>query len=145
MVCVSDEVRDAVRRHTGRFERVVTIPNGVDTELFSPGPADPGLRAELGLEGRFVVGWIGSFRRFHGIDVLIEAAARARRDVPELALLLVGDGLGRPALEVHARKLGVPAVLPGTVAYPPRARLRPAHGRGRGARGGRARSSTTRR
>ena len=117
VVCVSEEVRDAVRRHTGRSDGVVSIPNGVDTDRFFPAPADPELQSALGLEDRFVVGWIGSFRRFHGIDVLVEAAAIAQRDIPNLALLMVGDGLGRPALELHARKLAVPAVLPGTVTY----------------------------
>src|SRR5262245_38988319 len=50
VVCVSDEVEASVRRLTGRSHAVVTIPNGVDTCLFSPGPPDPVLRREVGLD-----------------------------------------------------------------------------------------------
>jgi glycosyltransferase involved in cell wall biosynthesis len=93
------------------------VPNGVDVALFHPGPADPRLRASLGLDEHFVVGWSGSFRAFHGLDVLVEAAAIARKQVPQLALLLAGDGVERAALERRAAELGVPAVFPGTVGY----------------------------
>jgi glycosyltransferase involved in cell wall biosynthesis len=119
VVCVSDEVADQVRRVVGRTDGVVVVPNGVDTHLFAPGAPDPGLRASLGIgEGSFVVGWTGSFRSFHGIDALIEAVARLRERLPNAVLLLVGDGLGRPAVETRARDLGVKAVFTGTVPYP---------------------------
>ena len=117
VVCVSEEVAASVRRVADRSSDVVVIPNGVDTARFHPEAPDPALRAKLGLDGRFVVGWSGSFRTFHGLDTLLDAAARARRDVADLALLLVGDGLGRPAVEQRAAELGVPLVLPGTVEY----------------------------
>jgi glycosyltransferase involved in cell wall biosynthesis len=117
VVCVSEEVAESVRRRGWRRDGVVVVPNGVDTERFTPGPGDPGLRARLGLDDAFVVGWAGSFRSFHGLDTLLEAAAVAGRDIDDLHLLLVGDGLARPALEARARELGVRAVFTGTVPF----------------------------
>ena len=117
VVCISAEVSESVIRCTGRRTGVVTIPNGVDTELFSPGPADAGLRHELGLDDAFVVGWAGSFRRFHGLETLVDAAAVLTNRVPNLRVLLLGDGFQRAAIEERARARGVDLVLPGTIAY----------------------------
>lgn len=117
VVCVSEEVREAVVRCSGRRTDVVTIPNGVDTERFTPGAADPALRSSLGLDDAFVVGWAGSFRRFHGLETLVDAAASLRADIPNLRLLLLGDGFRRAAIEARARARGVELVLPGTVSY----------------------------
>ena len=116
VVCVSEEVVDSVVRHTGRRTGVVALPNGVDTERFTPGPAPAGLRDALGLGGGFVVGWAGSFRRFHGLETLVDAVAELRR-TDDAVLLMVGDGFQRAAIERRAAERGVPLVLPGTVAY----------------------------
>ena len=79
VVCVSDEVAEQVRRVSGRSDGVVVIPNGVDTQLFAPGPPDAALRDGLGIPGdAFVIGWTGSFRGFHGLDTLLDAVARVR-------------------------------------------------------------------
>lgn len=117
VVCVSEEVVESVTRHTGRRTGVVAIPNGVDTERFAPGPPPGGLRAELGIDDAYVVGWAGSFRRFHGLETLVDAVAALGRDRDRVALLLVGDGFQRPAIEARAHDRGVRLVLPGTVAY----------------------------
>ncbi|MFA5884672.1 MAG: glycosyltransferase [Acidimicrobiia bacterium] len=117
VVCVSDEVTESVVRCSGRRTGVVTIPNGVDTDLFSPGDPDAGLRSDLGLDDAFVVGWAGSFRRFHGLETLVDAVAVLATRVPNVRVLLLGDGFGRAAVEERARERGVSLVLPGTVAY----------------------------
>ena len=106
-----------MRRRGWRRDGVVVVPNGVDTDRFTPGPADPRLRARLGLDGAFVVGWAGSFRSFHGLDTLLEAAAIAGRDIDDLHLLLVGDGLARPRSRPALAELGVRAVFTGTVPF----------------------------
>src|SRR5574337_770490 len=55
-------------------ERVTVIPNAVDVESFQlSGPADPVLRARLGLKGATVVGFVGSFYAYEGLDLLLDA------------------------------------------------------------------------
>jgi glycosyltransferase involved in cell wall biosynthesis len=118
VVCVSDEVATSVMRVAGRRESVVVVPNGVDTALFAPDDvARTADRREIVGDAGFVVGWSGSFRTFHGLELLVEASALLRDRIPDLVLLLVGDGQGRPAIEAAARAAGVRAVFPGTVPY----------------------------
>ena len=114
--CGSEEVANVVRSYGLREERIVVTPNGVDTDFFHPGDATE-LRKELGLEDRFVVGWAGSFRPFHAVELAIEAAASLRNDVPNITLLLLGDGPERPHMEQLAAEMGVDARFTGTVPH----------------------------
>jgi glycosyltransferase involved in cell wall biosynthesis len=61
------------------------------------------VRARLGLEGAVVVGWSGILRAWHGLDLLLDAAAR----IPGSRLMIVGDGADRPRLTAHAARLGL--------------------------------------
>ena len=113
VACGTATVAEQVVRLGVAPERVLITPTGVDLDLFST-RADPApLRRELGLEDRFVVGWVGSFRRFHALDDLIEAVA----PVDGASLLFVGDGPERPRIERLARERGVHAVFAGTTPH----------------------------
>lgn len=84
-------------------EKIVVSPNGVDLGLFGDPPApDPDFAWSLGLEGADVIGFIGSFYDYEGLDDLIAAmpALVARR--PEARLLLVGGGPMEAALKAQA-------------------------------------------
>ena len=88
--------------------RVTVIPNAVDIETFEPGGTpDAALAAALGLAGATVVGFIGSFYAYEGLDLLLEAlpALLARR--PEVRVLLVGGGPQDAALKAQAAALGL--------------------------------------
>jgi glycosyltransferase involved in cell wall biosynthesis len=56
--------------------KIFRIPNGVDTEMFRPMQHDPVLMERWGLQGKIVVGFIGSFYRYEGLDVLLQAWAK---------------------------------------------------------------------
>ncbi len=107
VLCVSDEVAAEVVRLGVAEQRIVVSPNGVDADRFSPDVSDEAVRRRLGLQGRFVVGWTGSFRRFHGLEQAIEAFTRVHRDDPDARLLLVGDGPERENLEHLVASLGL--------------------------------------
>lgn len=73
-------------------ERVHVQPNGVDPELFRPGPSDPAFRARWDLNGGPVLGFVGGLRPWHGLEALpplLEALAPRH---PGLRLVLAGDG-----------------------------------------------------
>lgn len=85
--------------------KIVVSPNGVDLDLFgSPPPADAALAAELGLTGKQVIGYIGSFYDYEGLDDLIAATSLMRSDAH---LLLVGGG--PMEVELRAQSKASPA------------------------------------
>jgi glycosyltransferase involved in cell wall biosynthesis len=113
VACGSQPVVDQALRMGVSPDRVLLTPTGVDLDLFGEPPDPAPLRRRLDLDGRFVVGWVGSFRRFHALEQAVEATA----GVAGATLLLVGDGPERPRIERMADRLGVPATFTGTVAH----------------------------
>lgn len=113
LACGSEEVAAEAIRIGADPERVLVTPTGVEIEPLESRDEGQAIRERLGLEGRFVLGWVGSFRPFHTLHRLVEAAAAARG----VTLLLVGDGPERPAIEARARELGVDSVFTGTVPH----------------------------
>lgn len=88
-------------------DKVDVIPNGVALDDFTPGSASEDLKQKLGLNGRFIFGYIGSFFRFEGLWLLIDALAILGDQHPEMRLLLVGDGELAPELKIRAEQKGV--------------------------------------
>jgi glycosyltransferase involved in cell wall biosynthesis len=113
IACGSEAVVKQVLRIGVPEKRVLLTPTGVDLDLFGEPPDPVPLRRRLGLADRFVVGWVGSFRRFHALEQAVEAAAT----VPDAALLLIGDGPERARIERFTRDIGVPATFTGTVRH----------------------------
>ena len=74
--------------------RIGIMRNGVDLSLFGdPPPRDDALASELGIaDGEPVIGFIGSFYAYEGLDDLIAAMPRLREQQPGAKLLLVGGG-----------------------------------------------------
>jgi PEP-CTERM/exosortase A-associated glycosyltransferase len=80
--------------------KIVVSPNGVDLELFgSPLPADAELAEQLGLNGRDVIGYIGSFYDYEGLGDLISAMPLMQSDAH---LLMVGGGPMEQALRAQS-------------------------------------------
>jgi len=71
------------------------------------GVADAQLRTSLGLAGKTVLGFAGSFYGYEGLDVLLDAFARLAARDPALGLLLLGGGPQEAALRERASRLGV--------------------------------------
>ncbi|MBB4860017.1 PEP-CTERM/exosortase A-associated glycosyltransferase [Novosphingobium chloroacetimidivorans] len=98
---------DLIARGTAA-ERITVVPNGVDLSLFgTPPEPDLDLGRELDLldasgRRRPVVGFIGSFYDYEGLDMLIEAMELLVRYHPEARLLLVGGGPCEEALRRQA-------------------------------------------
>ena len=83
--------------------KIIVSPNGVDMSLFgNPVPADLNLARRLGLRGADVVGFIGSFYDYEGLDDLIAAMPLLLAKRPKAHLLLVGGGPMEAALQAQA-------------------------------------------
>jgi glycogen synthase len=83
--------------------KIMVSPNGVDLELFgTPAPYDAALAAELGLAGKEVIGFIGSFYDYEGLDDLAAAMPALVAKRPNAHLLMVGGGPCEEALRTQA-------------------------------------------
>jgi len=105
---ICDGLREDIVRRGLPADKVTVIPNAVDADTFAFGaPADTALRRQLGLDRATVIGFVGSFYAYEGLDLLITAlpAILARR--PDARVLLVGGGPQEAALRSLARELGV--------------------------------------
>lgn len=99
--------RDIVARGIAA-EKVTVIPNAVDIDAFEPGgQPDEALKAKLGLGGAIVVGFIGSFYAYEGLDLLLHSLPELLRRQPEVRVLLVGGGPQDAALKAQAEALGL--------------------------------------
>jgi len=88
--------------------KVTVIPNAVDIENFEPGGTpDAALKARLGLDGATVLGFIGSFYAYEGLDLLLAALPELLQHRPDLRVLLVGGGPQEAALKAQALQLNV--------------------------------------
>lgn len=84
--------------------RMTMVPNGVDLNLFGAPPrADLALRSALGLIDAEVIGFVGSFYPYEGLDDLIQAFPAVRRQRPNAVLMLVGGGPDEDRLRALAQ------------------------------------------
>ena len=111
VIAVSVPLRDILVGMGVSPEKITVIPNGVDPERFRPRPPDPQLRRRLGLVGRVVAGFVGWFRNWHRIDLLIEALASSKLLREKAAVLLVGDGPETPRLKELAARRGIENIV----------------------------------
>lgn len=89
-------------------DKVTVIPNAVDIDAFEPGGApDDALITKLGLQGASVIGFIGSFYAYEGLDLLLDALPGILLRRPDVRVLLVGGGPQDAALKDQARRLEV--------------------------------------
>jgi glycosyltransferase involved in cell wall biosynthesis len=108
LAVVSGYLRDHVVANGVPPERVRVTPNAVEPEHFDPERfTGARVRERLGLEGTVVVGFAGSFTKWHGVEFLTRAFAAVAREFPEARLLLVGEGPRRPVAAELAAELGI--------------------------------------
>lgn len=95
-----------VREHGVGEDRILLLPNGVEPEVFHPAAPDGDLQRELGLDGKFVVGFYGN----HGIAQDLEGvldAARLLASDDRIRFLFVGEGPVKSALVARRLQEGL--------------------------------------
>lgn len=99
--------RDIVARGIPE-QKVTVIPNAVDVQGFQlSGEPDSALKRKLGLDGKTVLGFVGSFYAYEGLDLLLEAFARLQAQRQDLRVLLVGGGPQEANLKAQAERLRI--------------------------------------
>lgn len=88
--------------------KVTVIPNAVDVQSFHLASLpDPALQARLSLSGCTVIGFVGSFYAYEGLDLLLAALPQLIKSRPSIKVLLVGGGSQEANLRLQAQQLGV--------------------------------------
>lgn len=90
--------------------KVAVVTNGVDLPRYQPRPRDLALARQFGLEGKFVVGYVGTHGMAHGLKNVLDAAALLI-DRDDVRVILVGNGAEREALIANAQARGLANVV----------------------------------
>ena len=112
VIAVSKEVAAWVKSFAPAEDKVHVVSNGIDPARF-PEFIEPARLAP----GEFTVGFVGTLKAWHGVDVLIDAFRQLHADEPDTRLLIVGDGPERGDLQAKAlaQELGASVVFTGAV------------------------------
>ena len=94
LLAVSKEVATYLEGYPQALGRIQVVSNGVDTRRFRPD-----VKASCAVDDSFTVGFAGSMRPWHGLEVLVEAFAQLHEKDCRSRLLIVGDGAARRDLE----------------------------------------------
>jgi PEP-CTERM/exosortase A-associated glycosyltransferase len=99
--------------------KITIAPNGVSLGEFNVCAPDPEYREQWKLKDKKVVGFIGSFFRYEGLDLLVEAVARLAKARSDVVLLLVGGGRAEAELKAQIQRLHLAetVILPGRVPH----------------------------
>jgi glycosyltransferase involved in cell wall biosynthesis len=100
-------------------ENISIVYNGVNIDAFQVCEPDAEYRKAWKLSGKKVIGFIGSFYQYEGLDLLIDAVAQLTKTRPDIVLLLVGDGPFKAALvaQVERLRLSESVVMPGSLPH----------------------------
>jgi glycosyltransferase involved in cell wall biosynthesis len=83
--------------------RIQILPNAVDPQRFARARDDRSVRRQFRLDGKRVIGFVGSLKPWHGTETLLAAFRELQATVANAHLLIVGDGPGREHLENYAQ------------------------------------------
>ncbi|MBC7631143.1 glycosyltransferase family 4 protein [Aeromicrobium sp.] len=111
VIAITEGLRDTLIERGVDAGKIEVVPNGVDTVRFGPLERDQALARQYGLEGKIVLGYIGSLNWYEGHDLLFEAVRRLKPRHPEMRLLIVGGGQEYEHLLRLRSELGIEDVV----------------------------------
>jgi glycosyltransferase involved in cell wall biosynthesis len=103
---ITRAVADILVGHGVAAGKISILPNAVDVAAFAARGRDQALAARWGLGAEPVIGYVGTFKQYEGLDLLLQAAARLRRQL-RFRVLLVGDGPVHADLLALVKRLGL--------------------------------------
>ncbi len=102
-----------------RPEKINVVCNGINAENFQSAQPRPAYADEWDLKGRKVIGFVGSFYRYEGLDLLIDAFSRLSAARSDVVLVLVGGGSMETELRAQVERLGLggKVIIPGRIPH----------------------------
>jgi hypothetical protein len=107
IVSVTQSFRENLASRGIPAEKISVTMNGVDLSRFRARPRDDALSAELGLNGKLVVGYVGTHGMAHALNTVLSAAEILQNDAGarDVRFLFLGDGAEKAALKAEAAKM----------------------------------------
>lgn len=105
VVTICESLRDEIAPRAQK--EVHVVGNGVDVDAFTPRPVNTESLARWGLQGKRVVGYIGSFQPYEGLDLLVRSWKDVVGRVPDAHLVVTGAGSLGEELKRMTETLGV--------------------------------------
>jgi glycosyltransferase involved in cell wall biosynthesis len=120
VITITGALRDLMIERGVPESKITIVPNGVDTDRFVPLPRDPDLTRELGVDGKVVIGYVGSVLDYEGIDTLLHATVQLKERRKDFHVLVVGDGAAFAQCRVLRDTLGLTELVTFTGRVPHR-------------------------
>jgi glycosyltransferase involved in cell wall biosynthesis len=105
VICVTDSFKKNIRLKGIDNNKIEVVKNGANLELYCNQPQDKLLKKELGLEDKFVVGYIGTHGLAHKLDFILECASNISDD--RIHFLFIGSGAKKADLVEMSNKLNL--------------------------------------
>jgi glycosyltransferase involved in cell wall biosynthesis len=110
IVVVSQAMQEELISRGLTAQKILVNPNGVNPDRYSPTVDGGAVRRRYGLVGKTVLGFIGTFGRWHGAEVLAEAFGELVQAHPQyrdtVRLLMIGDGVMMPEVKRRLQNSG---------------------------------------
>ena len=104
IVVVTDSFRERLIQRGVPYSKISVVKNGVDLARFVPQTRETKLRKQLGLgEDDFLAVYVGTHGMAHGLDMVLDAANRLRKQ-ERIRFLFVGEGAERARLQARAKR-----------------------------------------
>lgn len=98
IVVVTDSFREKLIERGIPSEKIAVVKNGVDRSLFVPQQKDTELISKLKIDGKTVIGYIGTHGMAHKLDFIIQTASKLKDTNPEYHFLFIGNGAEKEKL-----------------------------------------------
>ncbi len=106
VACVSEQVAGKLKEMGIPENKILVSPMAVDAHLFENSDSE-NIVKQYNLQDKFIIGWTGSFRSFHGLDILLKVFKNVHQSVNSARLLLVGDGFEKERMMGLAEDLDI--------------------------------------
>ncbi|SET37045.1 glycosyltransferase family 4 protein [Thalassotalea agarivorans] len=120
LIFISTHFKELAIAQYGDIANSVVSPNAADLSQFSLMPEEAkSVREQLNIDDKIVLGYVGAFVHWHGIDWFIDKVADKVKDFPNLVLLLIGDGVCFNAIKarIEQAEASEQIILTGRLAH----------------------------
>lgn len=107
IVVVTNSFKREIAKKGIPEDKIFVIKNGANTELFQPREKSQELLRKLGLEGKRVLGYVGTLGMAHKIDFLIDCV----KDLDDYALMILGNGAEKENIQQKIENEGIKNVV----------------------------------